>query len=87
MSASTRPAWGPSYCTSACCAQHRAELVHPSRCACPECQPGPGIDHQANSSNKTRVRRARMMFLILKDTLTDAEAEELDKLLNLYTID
>lgn len=53
-------------------------------CPCKECQPGPGVDHEAKRYKVTVMRRKRMQYLLVKDPLTPDEAEELDGLLHLY---
>lgn len=75
-----RPAWGPAQCGCGC----RPEGAHQSGCGCPECQPGPGIDHLAGAGAREVARRARLkeLLLIPDSDLTPEEAEELDEILH-----
>lgn len=53
-------------------------------CPCPECQPGPGLEHAALRKRNSQVLETRMLLLIHRETLTDDESSELDGLLNWY---
>jgi len=82
-----RPAWGPSYCTSPCCAERRAKLECPEDCICKECQPGPGIDFDGRVGVRTATRRAELRLLLKKNDqgrLTLAEEARLDELCHQY---
>lgn len=83
-SSPARTEWGPSYCTSSCCADRRAQLEDPEGCGCKECQLGSGIDYGAVRHNVTRRRQARMRVLLQRDLLTPDEERELDDLLHIY---
>lgn len=56
----------------------------PEPCGCPECRPGPGLNHQAERAASARLRETRMMLLLHRTTLTDQESFELDGLLDWY---
>lgn len=53
-------------------------------CDCPECRPGPGLDHQAKRKESTRRLETRLTVLLHRRLLTDAETAELDSLLDWY---
>lgn len=62
----------------------RKETCAPG-CPCRECQPGPGIDYGHRRRAVFRSYRRRMDELLRRgDTLSPAEAEELDQLLLWY---
>lgn len=86
-SSPARPAWGPAYCTSSCCAARRAQLEHPDGCPCKECQPGDGIDFGRKHGVRTATRRAELTLLLRKNdrgALTPAEEARLDELCQQY---
>lgn len=60
----------------------------PVPCGCPECSPGPGLDHDGarRRARMTRAKasRTRMQELLRKDPLTFDEETELDGLLHDY---
>lgn len=68
------------------CACPRCAGRDPDACPCPECQPGPGIDHLAGHNRLSVLRRARMTELLdrLDETLTTDERDELDHLVSIY---
>lgn len=56
-------------------------------CGCPECQPGPGLDHASRRNNLVATRRERLKELIAEQefrVLSDAEQTEMDSLIHLY---
>ena len=57
----------------------RPETATAPGCACPECQPGPGL-HDAGADR----RRDRMMTLLQRKYLTEIEEAELDGLFDRY---
>lgn len=73
------PAWLAAQCGCGC----RPAGLAPG-CPCPECQPGPGIDHTAGRSAKSKQRAARLRHLLQKpeDELSPDEVAELDGLLH-----
>lgn len=69
------------------CTARRSKLRDASGCPCPECQPGPGVDHELVRRNSVAVRRARLRELLNEQdfrTLTELEDAELEGLLHLY---
>lgn len=76
--------WAQCACPG--CKDRRAERGHASGCPCPECQPGPGIDHSAGQSRREKLRRERLKVLLARpdDDLTPEEREEMDDLLSWY---
>lgn len=65
------------------CGCRRAETFGPG-CPCPECQPGPGINHLGRHNLRSRQRTLRMTELLKRDDLSPEEAAELDDLLHVY---
>lgn len=53
-------------------------------CPCRECQPGPGIDHIARYRERRPARRTRLNRLLRmpEESMTDAERDELENLLD-----
>lgn len=56
----------------------------PVPCACPECSPGLGLDHDAKRRKTSQGQETRMLLLLHRKTLTDEETSELDGLLDWY---
>jgi hypothetical protein len=76
-------------CACPDCTARREQLVHPRACPCPECQPGRGIDFEAQLGSRTIRRRAELRALLLKNDLgglTATEEARLDKLCSVYVM-
>lgn len=65
--------------------RRRKENLAPG-CPCPECQPGPGVDHLGNRHRLTVQRKTRMntLLAIEWERLTTEEQGELNDLISIY---
>ena len=83
VSAATRAELLSPHCGCGC----RPRGATEPGCGCPECQPGPGLDHSSRRNNLVATRRTRLKELIAEQEfrrLSTAEEEELEGLIHLY---
>lgn len=79
----TRAEWLSAHCGCGC----RSRGATEPGCGCPECQPGPGLDHASRRHNLVATRRERLKDLLADQEfrrLSEDEETELEALLHLY---